>query len=260
MIKRLTRFSGFVLLVFVFMFSGCKGTKVAVGGGVDAKLTAKTIIKNHNAASPQFKTLNGRLAIDYSDGNASQSVTVTLRMKRNEVIWLSAPLGVIKVYITPGKVSYYNKLQNEYFEGDFSFLSDILGAELDFSKLQNMLLGQALLDLRENKYVLSMTEAVYQLKPDAGQNWLQVLFEIEPANFKLKAQYLDQPEKQRFMEVNYPGYQRVQGQLFPDNVKIAARDLDGEVKVEIAYKQLELNRELVFPYKVPKGYNPIVVK
>jgi hypothetical protein len=258
--QRITGLTSVLILTFFFILSGCKGTKVAVGEGVDAKLSAKTIIKNHNAVFPQFKTLNGRLAIDYSDGSTSQSVTVTLRMKRNEVIWLSAPLGVIKVYITPGKVSYYNKLQNEYFEGDFSFLSEILGTELDFSKLQNILLGQALLDLKDSKYVLNYTEEAYQLKPEANPNWLKVLFEIEPNNFKLKSQQLSQPEKQRLMEVNYIGYQRVQGQLFPENLKIAASDLDGAVNVEIDYKQLELNRDLVFPYKVPKGYNPIVVK
>jgi hypothetical protein len=260
MIKRITASTYIALLLFFFILSGCKGTKLAVRERVDANLTAKTIIKNHDAVFPKFKTLNGRLAIDYSDGSTSQSVTVTLRMKRNEVIWLSAPLGVIKVYITPGKVSYYNKLQNEYFEGDFSFLSEILGADLDFSKLQNILLGQAMLDLKESKYILSFTEEAYQLMPEANQNWLKVLFEIAPNNFKLKAQQLAQPEKQRIMEVNYPGYQGVQGQLFPENVKISARDFDGEVNVEIQYRQLELNRDLVFPYKIPKGYNSIVVK
>lgn len=258
--QRITPLGCFLVLLSFFVFSGCKSTKATLGKGVDNKLTAKAIIKNHNAVFPQFKTLNGRLGIDYSDGSTNQSVTVTLRMKRNEVIWISAPLGVIKVYITPGKVSYYNKLQNEYFEGDFSYLSGILGTELDFSKLQNMLLGQSLVDLRDNKYVLSFTEEVYRLKHEASLDLLKVLFEIEPNNFKLKAQQLEQPQQERLMEVLYPGYQRVQGQLFPENVKIAARDKDGEVTIEIAYKQLELNRDLVFPYKIPKGYNPIEVK
>ena len=32
----------------------------------------------------------------------------------------------------------YNKLDNTYFDGDYGYLSDMLGTELDFKKLQNL--------------------------------------------------------------------------------------------------------------------------
>lgn len=254
------RNGSFLVLTVLLIVSGCGSTKLSTSGVLDKKLAVKTIIRNHISESPQFKTLNGRLVIDYSDGSASQSVSVTLRMKKDEVIWLSAPLGVIKVYITPGKVSYYNKLQNEYFEGDFSFLSQILGSELDFKKLQNMLLGQTIMDLRESTYALSYTESAYQLKPENSLGWLKIFFEIEPGNFNLSAQHLAQPDNERLMEVYYKGYQKVNGQNFPEDISIVAREQNEEVKIALTLKQLELNRDLSFPYKIPNGFNPIVVK
>ena len=39
-----------------------------------------------------------------------------------------------KALITPTKVSYYEKINNTYFEGDFSLLSNWLGTDLDFQK------------------------------------------------------------------------------------------------------------------------------
>jgi hypothetical protein len=164
------------------------------------------------------------------------------------------------VYITPGKVSYYNKLQNEYFEGDFSYLSQILGSELDFDKLQNMLLGQSILDLRQEKYALSYTETTYQLKPENPLDVLKIFFEIEPGDFKMRSQQVAQPNVQRLLEVNYKGYQKVQGQILPEDILIVAKEQGEAVNIALKFKQLELNRELSFPYKIPNGFNPIVLK
>ncbi|MFM1878831.1 MAG: hypothetical protein RLZZ241_1697 [Bacteroidota bacterium] len=249
-----------MVFILAFIFYGCGSTKITATGGLDRKLSAKAVIKNYTAAFPQFRTLNGRLAVDYSDGTSSQSVTVTLRMKRDEIIWLSAPLGVIKVNITPGQVSYYNKLQNEYFEGDFTFLSQLLGADLDFEKLQNLLLGQAIVDLRENRYALGYTDTFYELKPTVSESWIKLLFQVAPGNFKLAMQQLAQPEANRIMEVKYPRYQQVEGQFFPEDLSISAGEQTSEVQIHISYKQLEINKSLSFPYKIPKGFNPIEVK
>lgn len=258
MANRLATWVG--VLVLAVALGGCGSTKVASEGSIDKRLTVRTVIRNHISGSANFRTLSGRLGIDYSDGENSQSLTVTLRMKRDEVIWLSAPLGVIKVYITPERVSFYNKLQNEFFDGDFDYLSQLLGSELDFEKLQNLLLGQAVVDLRDQKYDLGFNEAAYELKPSASLDLYKLFFEIEPRNFRLASQQLSQPLEKRLMEVRYSSYQKVQGQIVPDEVRIAAIDQDDRITIGITYKQVELNRDLTFPYKIPKGFNPVVAK
>lgn len=248
------------LLLITTLLGACGSTKVASDGSVDKRLTVRTVIRNHISGSANFRTLTGRLGIDYSDGESAQSVTVTLRMKRDEVIWLSAPLGVIKVYITPTRVSFYNKLQNEFFDGDFEYLSHLLGSDLDFGKLQNLLLGQAVVDLRDQKYDLGFNESAYELKPSASLDLYKLFFEIEPRNFRLASQQLSQPLDKRLMEVRYASYQKVQGQVVPDHVHIAAIERDERITIGITYKQVELNRDLTFPYKIPKGFNPVVAK
>ena len=115
------------LFISLLVVVSCKATKDISSGEIDGSLSTKRIIENHYKNGLNFDTMNGRIKIDYSDGSNSQGVTVSFRMKKDEIIWISAPLGMVKAHITPEKVSFYNKLEGEYFEGDYGYLSQFLG-------------------------------------------------------------------------------------------------------------------------------------
>lgn len=249
-----------LLTGILLVLSSCGSARILAGGSIDEGLSIKNIIRNHEATEIDFQTLSGRLGIDYSDGEDSQSVTVSLRMKRDEVIWMSAPLGVIKVYITPERVSFYNKLNNEFFDGDFSYLNQLLGSEVDFKKLQNLLLGQSIVTLQGRNFDLQYTADTYELKPKPTMDIYKLFLAIEPRYFRLASQQLAQPEFKRLMEVHYTSYQEIQGEILPDQVKIAAIDQNERIVIGITYKQVELNKDLRFPYKIPKGFNPVALQ
>ena len=238
----------------------CKSNKVITGGTVNDKLSAKVIIKTHYQNEIDFKTIRGKMKIDYSDGESSRGVSVSLRMEKDKAIWLSAPFGVVKAYITPDRVSFYNTLQNEYFDGDFSYLSNLLGTEFDFEKVQNLLLGQALFNLNEGRYDIGVADNNYELKPKKAASLFKTLFQIEPKNFKMATQLLSQPEKSRMLEINYKNYQEIEEKVLPNEIDIVA--IDGSVKntIAIEYRGIELNQELRFPYKIPKGFKEIVIR
>tara|TARA_R110002051_G_scaffold65191_1_gene118427 strand:+ start:1656 stop:2441 length:786 start_codon:yes stop_codon:yes gene_type:complete len=254
-IPKLMVYSLFALLVF-----SCKSNKVLTDGTLDANLSAKTIIKNHYNNQLNFKTLSGKMKIDYSDGESSQGVSVSLRMEKDKAIWISAPLGVVKAYITPERVSFYNKLDNEYFDGDFLYLSNLLGVELNFEKVQNMLLGEAIFDLKDGKYDTAISQNNYQLKPRKSLELFKTLFEIEPKNFKMATQQIAQPLKKRILEIQYRNYQSVDKKVLPNEIGILAIDGEKSNTIAIEYRNIEFNRSVNFPYKIPNGFKEIVLK
>ncbi|WP_298923315.1 DUF4292 domain-containing protein [uncultured Allomuricauda sp.] len=248
-----------LLFLCTIALSSCKSTKTVVGGEVDSGISTRRIIENHYANQVDFKTLSGRVKIDYSDGKKNQGVSVSLRMEKNKVIWISAPLGVVKAHITPEKVSFYNKLQGEYFDGDFSYLSELLGTELDFDKVQNLLLGNAVFDLRKEKYTSAINQGDYQLKPKKAKELFKILFQLEPRNFKISSQEISQPEEARQLQAKYT-YQDISGKIFPNEIQIVAAEEEDKTIIDLSFKNLELNRSLNFPYKVPKGFDEIILK
>ncbi|NHF59133.1 DUF4292 domain-containing protein [Flavobacteriaceae bacterium TP-CH-4] len=250
---------GLVIGMVILFLTSCKTTKVASGGEIDDRLTAKAIIREHYQNHLQFKTISGKLKIEYSDGESTQSIPLSLRMEKDKAIWISAPLGIVKAYITPGRVSFYNKLQNEYFDGDFSYLSNLLGTELDFEQVQNLLLGQAILDLKDGKYDAEVADDTYQLKPKKVAELFKILFQIEPNNFKIATQQLSQPLKKRLLQINYKNYQKIDKWILPNEIAIAAIDGDIRNTIDIEYRNIQFDQALNFPYKIPKGFKEIVL-
>ncbi|MBA4745380.1 MAG: DUF4292 domain-containing protein [Muricauda sp.] len=255
--KNITKIA--LLIAFLLTLGSCKSTKSITGGEVDSRMSARNIINAHYSNQPKFKTLRGRVKIDYANGDDSQGVNVSLRMEKDNVIWMSAPLGVVKAHITPNKVSFYNKLQNEYFDGDFSYLSDLLGTELDFEKVQNLLLGNAVLDLRKERFNSEVYNGNYQLKPKKARELFKILFQLEPKNFKIATQEISQPEKMRQLQANYT-YQNISGNVLPNEVKIVAEEAGDLTTIDLSFRNLEINKSMNFPYKVPKGYDKITLK
>ncbi|MGB5237472.1 MAG: DUF4292 domain-containing protein [Flavobacteriaceae bacterium] len=249
-----------LLGLIIFLFVGCKSAKTITGEEITKDIPAKTIIANHYKNKLDFTTISGKIKIDYSEGSSTQSVGVSFRMKKDQAIWISAPLGVIKAYITPGRVSFYNKLQNEYFDGDFSYFSDILGFDIDYFKIQNLLTGEALFDLRELKYNAQPNGKYYELTPKKSSEILKSLFFVEPENYKLARQQLSQPVEKRLLDIHYKNYLKYGDRVLPHEVGIMAIESMQRTFIEITYKNIEFDRDLNFPYRIPKGYDEILVK
>lgn len=250
-----------LLLTGMLLIVGCKATKsISSSGELNEGLTAKQIIKESNRSKANFKTLQSRVKIDYTRDGSSKGVGVNLRMEKNKVIWLNGPLSVARAKITPNKVSFYDKLNNQYFDGDFRLLSDLLGTELDFEKVQNILLGEAIYDLNKGDYKASTHEHSYVIQPEEQLALFEIFFLLNPNHFKMDSQQITQIGENRYLEVGYLKYQEIDKQKLPEVVKIIALDSGDETIIDMEYRSISLNEDLRFPFRIPSGYDEIILK
>lgn len=243
--------------------SSCKSKKSLTDMDSIEDISTKKIISNHYNNNFNQKTVNANLNAKYSDNKMSTSVNIKLRIDMDKTIWMSATkLGfpLAKVKITPDRVSYYEKLKGTYYDGDFALLSKWLGTELDYEKVQNILLGQAVLNLKKEKYDSKIDNQLYQLSPIKENELFGILFFMNPDNFKLNRQEITNTEKQQMLSVSYANYKDIKGEQFPENINIRATDRNNLTTINIEYKSVEFNEELTFPFEIPSGYKEITLK
>ena len=251
----------FLAISLVLVVYSCKSSKsVSSSGSIDEKISAKQLIKQSIKNKADFKTLQSRVKIDYFRDGKSKGVGVNLRMEKDKVIWLNGPLSVARAKITPDRVSFYDKLNNQFFDGDFRLLSDLLGTELDFEKVQNLLLGEALYNLNEGSYKASTHEKSYVLQPEDQGDLFEIFFLLNPAHYKMDSQQVSQMQENRMFQVDYLKYQEVAKQKLPEVVKIIALDSGDETVIDMTYRSVSLNDELRFPFRIPSGYDEIILK
>ena len=247
------------LLVLVF-FASCKSKAVLAEAKAKDELSADSIIASHYLTKKDFQTIYIRASARYEDKNNSQNVSAEIKIKKDEKILVSIRvLGITmaKALITPTEVKYYEKLGGEYFEGDFTGLSKWLGTDLDFQKVQNLLIGQAMDDLTIGTYKASIDNKLYRLETDNTST--MKAFYFEAARFLIKQQQIIQPKQNRMLMVNYPNHSDYPTMILPTGIDIEANQEKGKVKINIQYNSATFNDELSFPYSVPSGYERIYI-
>jgi hypothetical protein len=253
MIKhKLTYFVLLALIVF-----NCKSAKTIVDGESNFGLSTKQLIKENAKQTPNFKTLRAKLKIDYIIKENSKSVNVNLRLEKDKTIWMSAFYGVGKVLITPSRVAFYDKWNNQYFDGDYVYLSDLLGTELDFQKVQNLLFGEAVYNLKNDNYKLSVDDGNYILQPKKQRELFELFLLLDPSYFKIKSQQISQTKEFRHLQIDYLTHQKIDNQILPELIKIIAVEANEETIIKMEFKNVSLNEDLRFPFKIPSGFKEI---
>lgn len=249
---------GFLLLALLVF--GCKSTSVLnTQKGVVEDKTVVEIINAHNDNTADFTTSFIRGTANYNDGKQSQNVGLDIRMKKDEIILINVKviaISMAKVQLTPTSVQFYEKLNGRYYDGDFAFLSHWLGTDLDFYKVQNLLLGRTINSLEKQRMKVTQEEGMHKLEYSNRQDILEIYY-FEDDHFTLQKEELSQKDENRSVVISYPNYQKVEGSLLPSEIFIEANS-EKSVKLKIRYDKISLNEELSFPFSIPSSSKNII--
>lgn len=253
------------LLLLALLFS-CKAKKKLVAPEpvttTASNETVANIIKNHYAVKHDFKTALIKSDVDYQDPKQSLSISAEIRLKKDEIVWVSLKwfgITMAKAMITPDRVRYYEKINGKYFDGDYQILSDLLGTQLDFQKVQSMLLGQAIDNLARGNYNVVQEGDAPKLEENTNENFKKS-FVFDPMGFWLKKQEVKQITPERTFIANYSDYKMFENNVLPMELTIFALQNGQTTSVAVQNKNVVFDEELTFPYNVPNGYQQITIK
>lgn len=244
----------------LFFISSCKSTKTGAITSITKKNSAKEIVLAHNAQDFKFKTLQSKLRVTYNDGKNSFSPSATLRMEKDQKIWMSIKvLGITmaKAYITPTRVSFYDKLNKQFYDGDFKALSNFLGTQVSFQMLQNLIVGQSIVPLDKSFKVSHTIENQTQLAPNPQNQLYSLLVSLYNLNIKVASLKLEQ--KNESIEIDYKVYQKVGEQNFPKSINIVSKSNNQSKQIKMEFKSVNSNQSITFPYSVPEGYKALLI-
>jgi YD repeat-containing protein len=202
----------------------------------------------------RFERLQWRGQASLEREGKRQKVSVTLRLKQGEGIWVSGSVIVplARVLITPKQLQFYEKINRRYAQFDFQQVKKLLGAPVDYEMIERIItagpldtraLKRAKLTFSQNNYILSSRKRGVSLK------WTY------DAAFRLVAQEFSDGETS--VSVDYDGYRRIDNQWVPQQLMASLSGVDKTTVLTLQSKQTQLNGNFQMPFEIPKGYSKI---
>ncbi len=245
------------VLFFPLFFLSCKAKKNMIDANAIAKeMSARKVAKKHIAANFENKSLDSKLKVNFNNGKSKQSLSVQLKIKKDEVIYIRGTklITIFKAKITPNSVSYYSPIAKNYFTGDFSMIKELLGVEINFEQLQNLFLGQSLQNLKKEKNDVYIENNTYVLSPEKQNILYDIFYSINPSHFKLDQQSIVNDENKMRLDINYPKYNLVDDIVFPKKINIIAKNEKRTTYIDIEYKSIIFDSDIFMSFKIPNAY------
>lgn len=202
-----------------------------------------------------FNTFNAKVRVAYTDKDGGDEANALVRVKKDSAIWLSlrGPLGIegFRVLITNDSVKVINPLKKYVQYRPISFLKELTGLPLDFSDLQDIVVGNPVFtDSNINSY-------------NSDSNRLQILMigklfkhlaTVDQQDYKIVESRLDDINNiSRSWDIAYSSYDNEAGVPFSTERKISLGD-ESKLDININFKQYAFNQPVTFPFSVSANY------
>ena len=249
----------FFWIGFIFFFYGCKSITVLPTNKPISNVNINGLIDKINTNSLKFKNLKSRIRVSYDDGKKKEQIIVQLRIKSDEIIWLSATMlvPIAKVIILKDKFRFYEKFQKTFFEGDISAINSFLKTKINFNKIENILLGKSFVDLNNYSWKQISNSKNYILISKGKNNLFNPSLFFNPVSFLLEEQRIFLPDISEVLRIQYSNYINIEDNYIPQTIRMSII-YEGILRsIEIELTNINFPDKLNFPFEIPKGYKKL---
>lgn len=293
-VRRITSVNNlvFALVCFILLaLSSCRTARVVTKTSIARPISTIKLIRNIENNAFEYKHLSiKKINCQFDNGKTKTSFKASIIAEKDKRITvmlskLNIPVG--RIWLTPDSVKYINYLEDNYFLADYSYVSSILGIDLDFETL-HAIISNNVFSLRDEKrdkdnheyttkfdsgfYVL---ESVKNLKSKKGNQKfntrkstrrsqknienapvIQSIY-IDPETYKLRKIRIDDSANARKLNIDFSNFVAVDKQIYPGEIFLHFASPESVVQLRIKLSGFSMGNERDIPFKIPEKYTRI---
>ena len=246
---------------FIIVFGACKAKKEIV----PAPVVAVPVVIEDNTKRDKllaiinsqiaFTTLSIRARADLAIANNSNEVSMNIRIRNNEAIWVSitaiAGLEVARALITPDSVKIINRLENVYIKKPFSYIYEYTNERINFLTLQSILIGNTVNELIVDSTELNIQGNQAHLKSILGS----LIYNVHTnEQNKVVQTVLTENQSKQMLTVNYENFQAIAEQQIPHSVTMKSQAKNKNIQLDMQFTKVDINEVLDLPFRVPERF------
>jgi hypothetical protein len=238
-----------------------RDTNLVISPGVpspDSLKGAADILKSIEDNRIKFTTFSAKIKVEYEDKNGKQpDFNAFVRLYKDSVLWISISatflsIEAFRILITKDTIIILNKLKKKVEYHSFSYVKDIAQIPLNFSTLQDLIIGNPIY-VGDSIVAFRQTEN-HILIGTVGKFFKNLLTVLDDNNVIERSKLDDIDISQnRTADLTYGEYDKNTGVSFATYREITIAEKT-KVDISLLFKQYEFNKELSFPFNIPRNY------
>ncbi len=225
---------------------------------VDSLNSALSILKSLEKNRISFKTFSAKVKVEYEDRNGKQpDFNAFIRLQKDSALWISISatflsIEAFRIFITPDTIIIINKFAKTVEYHSFSYIESIAHIPLTFSTLQDLIVGNP---IYTSDSIVAYRQTENHILIGTVGKLFKNLLTISADNKLLEKSKLDDIDigQNRTADLTYDNYENNNQFYFSTYREITVAEKT-KVDINLQFKQYEFNKELSFPFAIPRNY------
>jgi hypothetical protein len=280
-----------LLVVLTAVVSACRTARDVPSERIRA-ISSERLLKQVEEHAFDFTNLSvRRINVQFSDEGIKTNFRASIKATKNEKMLasfskLNIPVG--RVLLTPDSVKFVNFIEKNYFEGDYSYLTEMLNFGITFDMVQAIIsnpvrngaftpdiLRQYDSKVENGKYVLQNINQQKQQVPERKRYTLRNSRNINPAgngnmvlqkmvfhprSYVLERLEMEDPANDRRLEVNFSDFVKIEKYDYPGEIDIRMVQDDDVTALNIKMRGFSTEKVDSLELIIPERYQRIRMK
>jgi len=271
------KIKGLIYIVVILLSTLTFSCKTKVPGQVTKRISEKKLKAIlFNTQKVDYDFFYSKINVDFKDSKQSQSFKASVKMRVDSAFSgtiSKGPIIAATYLIDKDSVKSTNKLSKCFFTEDLTYISSIIGVELEYDFFQNLLLGKGLYVDETIKYkqIKDKTKKYYILSSDRKRkfkkidedklnldkeknNHIFIKYYFSPDSVNLVKMNVQIPSDTVSIDVNYLETRLVDSHQVPELTTIKIVHPKDSIFIELDYSKVRINQPKRIKFSVPSSY------
>jgi len=209
------------------------------------------------AREANYRTFSGKAKMHYEGPAMKQEFTAHFRIKKDSIMWvnitaLEGIVQVARVYITPDTIKMINYLNREATIMPMSQAVKLLPVPVDFSILENFIIGNALVRSGHITDAADIGNALTMQVED--NNYVQQITYNKPDSTMRSGQMHTRNMNGPQGISQYDNYSNVDGRKFSEDRTVHIQNNGQEYMLDMSFNKADFDVEQDYPFSIPGNY------
>ena len=259
--------------------SSCKGTKETQADHNFPNRKTDELLQLMHENEVNCEWLSIKYDVELKTPKIDDSFKMYVRMRKDSAIWVSATYYAVEVarfLFTPDSVKFMDRKNNQYYVGEYEYISERFQVDANFSVLQSLILANSVeilkVESEDDKMKSSKSDGNYYLsvlrkgqlrralKRDEVKKDLDLGISVwvQPENFRIYKTTIADFESDRSVTAVYSEYEATCNSYFPKKVNYIALSANEQAEVKTSAMKVTPDKKVSLSFTIPEKYEPLV--